>query len=62
MPKVVTIRVSVETKERLRALKRHPRESYSEVIERLLDWWEKNHPEMGALRKTHVRRSARREG
>ena len=37
MPKMVTIRISVETKERLRALKRHPRETYSQVIARLLD-------------------------
>lgn len=41
MPKMVTGRVSVETKERLRAMKRHPRETYSEVIERLLKMWEK---------------------
>jgi predicted CopG family antitoxin len=45
MPKMVTIRISVETHDRLRALKRHPRETYSEVIERLLDLWDRHHGE-----------------
>jgi hypothetical protein len=37
---MVTIRISVEGKERLRARKLHPRETFSSVIERLLDDYE----------------------
>jgi predicted DNA-binding protein len=49
MPKMVRIRISVETRDRLRAMKRHPRETYGEVIERLLDDYEDTSP--AALRR-----------
>ncbi len=46
---MVRITISLETAARLRALKRHPRESYNDVIVRLLEDYEDSSPE--ALRR-----------
>ena len=37
-----TIRVVAEVKEKLDRLKIHPRETYSDLIKRLIDFYEKN--------------------
>ena len=38
----VTVRVSPETKDRLNALKKHPRETYADVIFRLISGYKAN--------------------
>jgi hypothetical protein len=36
------VKISLRTKERLDKMKVHPREPYTEVIDRVLDFWDKH--------------------
>ncbi len=42
MVKTTVIRVSIETKKALDSLKIHPRETYNDVLKRLIKYWIEN--------------------